>query len=134
LIEPELLNDAKGIERNPNLAVFQAARRLEMVMHGLGPYDAHLTGEQLVNEAMGTGKPFEPHGATSNERLAWANLFRGAIGAFRNPQAHRDQQLKLEDAIGQILTINTLLRKLKADFPDKFRQEELINNENERGE
>jgi hypothetical protein len=126
LIEPELLNDVKDIERNPNLAVFQAARRLEMVMCSLGPYDARLTGEPLVNEAMGTGRPFEPHGATSNERLAWANLFRGAIGAIRNPHAHRDQQLKLEDAIGQILTVNTLLRKLKADFPDKFRQEESL--------
>lgn len=122
VIEPELLSDVKDIERNPGLAVFQAARRLEMVMRSLGPYEARLTGEPLVNEAMGTGRLFEPHGATSNERLAWANLFRGAVGAIRNPEGHRDQQLSLEDAIGQVLAVNMLLRKLKADFPDKFQQ------------
>jgi len=122
LIEPELLGDVFDIEHNPGLAVFQAARRLEMVMRSFGPYDARLTGEPLVNEAMGTGRLFEPHGATPNERLAWANLFRGTVGAIRNPEGHRDQQLSLEDAIGQVLTVNMLLRKLKADFPDHFRQ------------
>jgi hypothetical protein len=122
VIEPELLGDVKDIERNPGLAVFQAARRLEMVVRSFGPYDARLTGEPLVNEAMGTGRPFEPHGATPNERLAWTHLFRGAVGAIRNPEGHRDQQLSLEDAIGQILAVNMLLRKLKADFPDHFRQ------------
>lgn len=124
LIEPELLGDVKGIEHNPGLAVFQAARRLEMIMRSLGPYEARLTGEPLVNEAMGTGRPFEPHGATPNERLAWANLFRGAVGAIRNPEGHRDQKLGLKDAIGQVLTVNMLLRKLKADFPDHFQQAE----------
>ncbi len=121
VIEPELLDDVKDIERNPGLAVFQAARRLEMVIRSLGPYDAHLTGEPLVNEAMGTGRPFEPHGATPNERLAWAHLFRGVVGAIRNPESHRDQQLSLKDAMGQVFTVNMLLRKLKADFPNHFR-------------
>lgn len=134
VIEPELLGDVKDIERNPGLAVFQAARRLEMVVRSFGPYDARLTGEPLVNEAMGTGRPFEPHGATPNERLAWTHLFRGAVGAIRNPEGHRDQQLSLEDAIGQILTVNMLLRKLKQDFPDTFRNEEHTSSEEEEDE
>ncbi len=61
VIEPELLGDVKDLERNPGLAVFQAARRLEMLLRSFGPYDARLTGEPLVNEAMGTGRPYEPH-------------------------------------------------------------------------
>ncbi len=44
------------------------------------------------------------------------------MGAIRNPEGHRDQQLKLEDAIGQILTISMLLRKLKQDFRTSFRK------------
>lgn len=119
-IEPELLGDIKDIERNPGSTVFQVARRLEIVIRELGSYTADLVGDKLVNEAMGTGKPFEPHGATASERLAWANLFRGAVGAIRNPEGHRDQQLGLKDAMGQILTLNMLLRKLKADFPEHF--------------
>lgn len=45
------------------------------------------------------------------------------VGAIRNPEGHRDQQLKREDAIGQILTVNLLLRKLKNDFPERFQKE-----------
>ena len=85
-------------------------------------YPANLIGQRLIDQAMGESGPLRPLGATTSERDAWVHLFRGAIGAIRNPEGHRDQQLKLEDAIGQILTVNMLLRKLKADFPDHFRQ------------
>jgi hypothetical protein len=131
LMEPELLNDIKDVERNPGSAVFQALRRLVVLIRYIGAYPAERIGQPLINEAMGTGKPLEPHGATPDERLSWANLFRGAIGAFKNPESHRDQQLKLEDAIGQILAVNMLLRKLKQDFPDKFRKAEPTNSEDE---
>ena len=130
LIEPELLNDIKDLERNPSSAVFQAARRLEILVREMGAFSADLTGQKLINEAMGNGKIWEPHGATADERQAWANLFRGAVGAIRNPEGHRDQQLKLKEAIGQILTLNMLLRKLKQDFPEKF-LEEVTNAEDE---
>jgi len=122
VIEPELLGDVKDIERNPGLAVFQTARRLEMVVRSLDPSLAGLIGQDLINQAMREGRPWEPHGEAASERQAWANLFRGVVGAIRNPEGHRDQQLSLEDAIGQVLTVNMLLRKLKADFPDHFRQ------------
>jgi Protein of unknown function (Hypoth_ymh) len=128
LIEPELLNDVKDIEHNPGGAVFQAARRLEIILREIGSYPANLTGQRLINQAMGENGSFRPLGATISEQDAWVHLFHGAIGAIRNPEGHRDQQLKLKDAIGQILTINTLLRKLKQDFPDKFRKEELTNS------
>lgn len=124
LIEPELLDDVKDIERNPGLAVFQAARRLEMVVRSLDPSLAGLIGQDLINQAMREGRPWEPHGEAASERQAWANLFRGMVGAIRNPKGHRDQQLSLKDAVGQVFTVNMLLRKLKADFPDHFRQAE----------
>ncbi len=120
LIEPELLDDLKEIERNPSNAVFQVARRLEIILREIGGFPANLIGKDLVNQAVSPGKPFEPHGATTSESEAWAHLFRGVIGAFKNPHSHRDQQLTLEDAITQVLAINLLLRKLKEDFPDKF--------------
>jgi len=122
LIEPELLGDVKDIERNPGLAVFQAARRLEMVVRSLDPSLTGLIGQDLINQAMREGRSWEPHGEAASERQAWANLFRGVVGAIRTPEGHRDQQLSLEDAIGQVLTVNMLLRKLKADFPDHFQQ------------
>ncbi len=130
-MEPELLQDIKGLEHNPGSAVFQAVRRLEIIVRTIGEYPAKLIGKSLIEEAMGESERgrLKPLGATEDERQAWFSLFRGVIGAFKNPESHRDQQLKLEDAIGQILIINTLLRKLKQDFPDKFRKEEHTSSE-----
>ncbi len=93
-----------------------------------------MIGQRLIDQAMGESGPLRPLGATTSERDAWVHLFRGAIGGIRKPEGHRDQQLKLKDAIGQILTVNMLLRKLKQDFPDKFRKEEDTNSEDEEGE
>jgi Protein of unknown function (Hypoth_ymh) len=124
LLEPEIVEYAKGIGKDADNVVFRAVKRLEVIIRELGGFDAHLLGENLVNEAMGAGKPFAPHGATTSEVQAWANLFRGTVGAFRNPQSHRDVKLSIEDAAAQLLTVNWLIRKLKADFPEKFMTEE----------
>src|SRR5260370_38952719 len=100
VIEPELLDDIKDLERNPGGAVFQAARRLEIILHEIGAYPANLIGQRLIDQAMGESGPLRPLGATTSERDAWVHLFRGAIGAIRNPEGHRDQQRKLKDATG----------------------------------
>ena len=109
VIEPELLNDVKDLERHPGSAVFQAVRRLEIIVRNIGEYPAKLVGKPFIEEAMGESERgrLKPHGATEDERQAWFSLFRGAIGAFKNPESHRDQQLKVEDAVGQILAVNT---------------------------
>jgi hypothetical protein len=131
LVEPELPSDVKDIERNPAGVVFRAARRLEIILREIGVYPANVVGQRLIDQAMGESGPLRPLGATTSEREAWVHLFRGAVGAIRNPEGHRDQQLKLEDAVCQILTINMLLRKLKQDFPEKFRKEAGTNSEDE---
>jgi Protein of unknown function (Hypoth_ymh) len=110
----------KGITANPGSALFRAVRRLEILIRQIGGYPAELFGTRLIDEAMGEGKPLFPHGAVLNEQKAWANLSRGAMAALRNPEGHRDQQLSVEEAGSQILTVNMLLRKLKRDFPDRF--------------
>jgi Protein of unknown function (Hypoth_ymh) len=69
-----------------------------------------------------------PHGATVSETQAWANLFRGAVGAFKNPQSHRDVRLNTVDAAGQLLTVNLLISKLKADFPEQFKTEDELHS------
>lgn len=120
MIEPELLEDLKDIERNPGGAVFQVARRLEMILREVCQLPPMLTGELLLNQALGEHKPLEPQGASTYEVESWIHLFQGVLGAFKETQSHRAEPLQLEDAIAQVLTINLLLRKLKQDYPDKF--------------
>jgi len=120
LLEPELLEVVRGVEVDPDGAAFRAVKRLEVMVRELGSLDAHLFGDNLINQAMRDSGALVPHGATPAESQAWANLFRGAIGAFKNPQSHRDVKLAGSDAAAQILAVNLLIRKLKADFPEKF--------------
>jgi hypothetical protein len=122
LMEPELLDDLKEIEHDPGIAVFRVARHLEIILRDIGGFPAQLIGKDLINQAVSPGKPFEPHGITPSESEAWAHLFRGVIGAFKNPHSHRNQPLTREEAIAQALTIDLLLRKLKRDYPEKFPQ------------
>jgi hypothetical protein len=136
LVEPELLEDIRNLEQNPGIAVFQAVRRLEIIVRNIGEYPAKLVGKQLIEEAMGESERghLRPLGVVEDERKAWFDLFRGAIGAFKNPESHRDQKLSLEDAIGQILTVSMLVRKLKQDFPEKFLKEDQTSDADEEGE
>jgi hypothetical protein len=122
MIEPELREDLKDIERNPDLAVFQVARRLEVIIREVCQLPAMVTGELLIHAALGGNKPLEPKGATTHEAESWVHLFQGIIGAFKEPHSHRDHPLKREDAIAQILAINLLLRKLKQDHPEQFQK------------
>lgn len=121
LLEPELLTDVKGLEQDPAVAVFRTVRRLEILIRGMGPFEASLVGQDLISRALG-GKSgqFPLMGSTDSEAQAWEQLFRGAIGAFKNPHSHRDVKLSVQDAAGQIFAVNMLLRKLKKDHPDKF--------------
>src|SRR5262249_54899600 len=116
LLEPELLEDVQGAEHDPASAVFRATKRLEVIIRDAAGLDAHLVGMDVINEAMREGNqsrgpsPLIPQGATTSEVQAWTNLFRGAIGALRNPVVHRDVKLTVRDASTMILTVSMLIR------------------------
>src|SRR6266566_996673 len=42
LVEPELIEDIRNLEQNPGIAVFQAVRRLEILLRNMGNYSAEL--------------------------------------------------------------------------------------------
>ena len=114
----------RELEQDPDHAVFQAVKRLEIIIREIGSYDAGLIGVALITEAMGKQGALRPRGATEDEAEAWFLLFRGAIGAIKNPQSHRHVHLTLREAAAQILTVNLLLRKLKTDFPERFNRDD----------
>lgn len=120
LLEPEIQNEIKDLHSSPGLAVLVATRYLEMTIRKMGGYPLRLFGQRLIEEAMNPGRPLEPHGATQTERDAWTNMFKGVYGALRNSEAHHDQHLKMKEVVGRIFTIDSLLWKLKHDFPDRF--------------
>lgn len=122
LIEEELLPEVVNFEDRPDSAVFHCAKRLEIMIRQASESTPDKIGVPLVNEVIKLGGILEPIAPVASEKESWAHLYRGAMGAFRNPAGHRDQKLSQDDALGQIMTINMLVRKLKTDYPDKFKQ------------
>lgn len=120
LLEPEFLDDAQELEHAPTNAVFQVARRLEVLMREAASLPAMVTGELLLHSALTDGKPLALKGATTYEVESWLHFFQGVIGALKEPHSHREEPLQTGEAIAQILTMNLLLRKLKQDHPERF--------------
>ena len=85
------LEDARiNFERGQlELSTLAAMRAVEIELRdaaGLGP-DSYGTG--LVRKALGSAGPFTITADTVAEQESFANLFAGAIGAFKNPSSHR---------------------------------------------
>ena len=70
-------------------------------------------GANLVKRAFDpTNGPLTDQNELPNERKALLDLFAGAMGYFRNPNAHRSVPMTLQDAQDQVMLGSQLLRKI----------------------
>ncbi len=87
-----LLREAKRQFRsgNPELAVFEAMKQLEVRLRDLSGAGNDEIGTKLARHALDpkTG-PLADHHLELSEREAISHLFAGALGAFKNPTSHR---------------------------------------------
>lgn len=121
LVLPELMVDLDGFDDDPESAIWKVMRRFETALRTMGGYGADLIGENLVNQATGDSGTLQPKGDVENEIKNWKGLFRGLIGAIRNPHGHRVVETDRSVAVEQILMVDLLLRKLKDDYPDRYK-------------
>jgi uncharacterized protein (TIGR02391 family) len=76
-------------------AILAAFKEIEVAVRTAGGFGSNNYGVALMNAAFNpnNGRLHDPNGvdpnATPGELTAWANLFAGAIGVFKNPQSHR---------------------------------------------
>ncbi len=100
-------------------AVLMSFREVEIRVRNLGGFDETEIGVPLMRKA------FRPHGGKlTNQKLdageqeAIANLFAGAIGAFKNPSSHRQVDYSdVTTAAESILFADLLLRILDGYDP-----------------
>jgi uncharacterized protein (TIGR02391 family) len=92
-------------------AVFQAFKEVEIRVRAASKSSGQKLGTDLMREAFDAKRgSLTDHSLSVAEREAWAHVFAGAIGLFKNPMSHRDVDLGPQEAAELIFLANYLLR------------------------
>jgi uncharacterized protein (TIGR02391 family) len=93
-------------------AAFVAMKEVEVRLRALSGLGHDLVGVKLVQEAFRQGGPLHREDTQAGEAVAIMDLFKGAIGLFKNPASHR--RVDLEDATeaAEIVLLADLLMRL----------------------
>jgi uncharacterized protein (TIGR02391 family) len=88
---PELEQSARpNFDRGDyETASFAALKAVEVEVRRLSRLPAGLVGTKLMQEAFKPGGPLNDPDAEGGEQVALLELFKGAIGTFKNPASHR---------------------------------------------
>lgn len=70
-------------------ASFAALKAVEVEVRRLSGHPDGLVGTKLMQEAFKSGGPLNDPSAEGGEQVALLELFKGAIGTFKNPASHR---------------------------------------------
>ncbi len=104
-----------------DLAIFQAYKEIEVRIRKIGGYGDDIIGVILARKAFHpeTG-PLTNKSDVDSEKEAIMHLFAGALGAFKNPNSHRDVNFSDPEEVAElILFANYLLRVVDSRNPQK---------------
>lgn len=95
-------------------AAFMAMKEVEVAVRERGQLGNSLVGTKLIQEAFRQGGPLHQPDVDPGESIALMDLFKGAIGLFKNPSSHR--RVDFDDPVEAaevILLADLLLRLLR---------------------
>ena len=107
IVDAEIIDVALGFFDAPDKAILDAFRRLEDKVRKRCGLDEH--GSKLFSQAFaGDESALEWEGLDKGEQAGRAQLFTGAIQAFRNPRAHREMHDHTGVPLAEFLMVNQL--------------------------
>ncbi|MEV6641095.1 TIGR02391 family protein [Amycolatopsis sp. NPDC051371] len=106
------------------LAVFAAMREVEIRVRELAGAPASLLGVPLMQQAFAPKSPgpLVDTKAEGGEQEAAMNLFKGAIGLFKNPTSHRAVDYDDPIVASEVVLLADLLLRLLDQVEDRLRQ------------
>jgi uncharacterized protein (TIGR02391 family) len=106
------------------LAVFAAMREVEIRVRELAGAPASLLGVPLMQQAFAPKSPgpLVDTNAEGGEQEAAMNLFKGAIGLFKNPTSHRAVDYDDPIVASEVVLLADLLLRLLDQVEDRLRQ------------
>jgi uncharacterized protein (TIGR02391 family) len=118
-IHPRIADDVRGefLRGKFEAAVFTAMREVEIALREKSGATSDDYGQKLVNYAFGGTGTLIDSTATAEEQ-AVGNLFRGAIGAFKNPPSHRRVDFDDPTEAAEIVLLASLLLRILDRLPD----------------
>jgi len=108
-----------------DVAVFVAMREVEIRVRELaGASDSDL-GTRLMDKAFAPGVPgrLVDQDAEGGEQQAMLNLFKGAIGMFKNPTSHRAVEYEDPKIAGDAVLLADLLLRLLDGIETRLRKQ-----------
>lgn len=100
------------------LAVFSAMKDVEVRVRALSGLGGALVGTSLMQEAFGPSipGPLVDSGTERGEQVAMMELFKGAIGVFKNPSSHRPVDYDDPVEAAEIVLLADLLERILDRF------------------
>jgi uncharacterized protein (TIGR02391 family) len=98
------------------LAVLAAMKEVEIRVRELGGFPDSLIGTKLMEEAFREGGPLCDSSMDGGEQVARMELFKGAIGLFKNPSSHRQVDYTDPTAAAEVVLLADLLQRLLDDI------------------
>jgi uncharacterized protein (TIGR02391 family) len=93
-------------------AIFVAMKEVEVRVRQLSGASDSLLGTKLMQQAFAPTGPLAAAGADPGEVVAEMELFKGAIGLFKNPSSHRPVSYSDATAAAEIVLLADLLLRL----------------------
>jgi hypothetical protein len=112
VLSPPLFNITSTFDKDSSSVIRTAALILEETVRKLSSLPSNQYGMQLMGNAFSKDGPLRFNREDENVADAWALLYKGFIGAIRNPLSHRLSNLKPYESLGYIMLCDLLLRQL----------------------
>ena len=113
-LHPRIADDVRSefLRGKFEAAVFTAMREVEIAARERSGADQDAYGQALLGQAFGKGGKLIDAASADAEEHAVANLFRGALGAFKNPPSHRRVDFDDPTEAAEIVVLASLLLRI----------------------